>query len=141
MVTTPRDAKAAGPERDPFLELVRAFPLRPIRSDEGHRRAIEMMDSLIDHGAPTEEVRDYKLVLASLIESYEDDREPTPGASPAEILRGLIEDNDMSQARLAEETGVSETTISDILSGRRPISRKAALAFADRFRLDPGLFF
>ncbi len=64
----------ATPASDPYLDLVRAFPLRPIRSDDEHKRAISAIDALADRrdgwGADEE---DYFVVLALLIERYEDE--------------------------------------------------------------------
>ena len=136
----PKTMPTADRERDLYLDLVREFPLRPIRSDEGHDRAIAMIDDLSDRASLAAEERDYLLVLADLIAAYESGREPAPEATPGEILRELIESNGLSQSGLAAETGIAESTISEVLAGRRPISRKAMYAFAERFRVDPGLF-
>jgi HTH-type transcriptional regulator/antitoxin HigA len=128
------------PERARYMELIQQLPLRPIRTDDEHDVAIAMIDSLSDRKSLTGDEHDYMLVLAKLIEDYEDDREPTAEASPREILRELLKSNNINQAKLAEETGIAESTISDILAGRRPISRKAMYTFAKRFSIDPGLF-
>jgi HTH-type transcriptional regulator/antitoxin HigA len=65
------------PAVDTYLELVRAFPLRPIRSDDDHDRAIATINALADRrdqwGASE---NDYFLVLALLIERYEDEIYP-----------------------------------------------------------------
>jgi HTH-type transcriptional regulator / antitoxin HigA len=57
---------------DVYLDLVRAFPLRPLRSNDDHDRAIATIDALADrrHEWGTDE-DDYFLVLALLIERYE----------------------------------------------------------------------
>jgi antitoxin component HigA of HigAB toxin-antitoxin module len=65
-------------------DLVRAFPLRPIRSDDDHVRAIAAIDALADRRDEwgTDE-DDYFLVLALLIERYEDEiYEEDTGAKP-----------------------------------------------------------
>ena len=54
---------------DPYLELVRAFPLRPIRTRTAHARAKVVFRSLVGNRTP--EGRDYKAVLVSLIAEYE----------------------------------------------------------------------
>jgi HTH-type transcriptional regulator/antitoxin HigA len=73
------EIQAAGtdPAGDPYLELVRAFPLRPLRSAEDHDRAIATVDALSDRrpGLRPEE-HDYLIVLALLIERYEEDLYP-----------------------------------------------------------------
>lgn len=73
-MATEAQTAGASPASDPYLELVRAFPLRPIRSDDDHARAIAAVDALADRrdgwGADED---DYFLVLALLIERYEDE--------------------------------------------------------------------
>jgi HTH-type transcriptional regulator/antitoxin HigA len=65
-------ATQASPAADHYLDLVRAFPLRPIRSNHDHDRAIETITALADRrGEWTSDEEDYFLVLALLIERYE----------------------------------------------------------------------
>jgi hypothetical protein len=67
---------------DPYLDLVRAFPLRPIRSTEDHDRAIALVNTLADRrGTLRPEVHDYFLVLCLLIERYESEIYPDPTES------------------------------------------------------------
>lgn len=43
------------PKTDPYLELVRHFPLKPLKNDTTHAQAVEMVESLmgreLDSGA------------------------------------------------------------------------------------------
>jgi HTH-type transcriptional regulator/antitoxin HigA len=75
----------AEPAGDPYLDLVRAFPLRPIRSAEEHDRAIATIDALSDRRPELRpEEHDYLIVLALLIERYEEDLYPaTPDPEAA----------------------------------------------------------
>jgi HTH-type transcriptional regulator/antitoxin HigA len=62
-----------------YLDLVRAFPLRPLRSTADHDRAIEIVDGLADRrGTLRPEEHDYFLVLCLLIEHYESEIYPEP---------------------------------------------------------------
>ena len=47
MTTEIRETGAASPA-DAYFDLVRAFPLRPIRNTSDHDRAIEVVNSLAD---------------------------------------------------------------------------------------------
>jgi antitoxin component HigA of HigAB toxin-antitoxin module len=60
-----------------YFDLVRAFPLRMLRSHEDHDRAIATINSLADRRDDwgTDE-EDYFLVLALLIERYEEEIYP-----------------------------------------------------------------
>lgn len=122
-----------------WLELAAEFPLRPIRSDAELQRAIAMIDRLIDIGSPAREEEDYRDVLAGLIADYEDEHEPDD-VSPAAMLRHLIDSRGITQAEAARRTGLSDATISHILVGHRPPSRKAIAALAAYFKVDPAVF-
>jgi HTH-type transcriptional regulator / antitoxin HigA len=73
------DPAGTAPGVEAYFELVRAFPLRPIRSDLDHLRAIEAIEAVADrrHRWVAGE-EDYFLVLAMLIERYESEIYPDP---------------------------------------------------------------
>lgn len=78
MTTEIRKVEAA-PAADAYFDLVRAFPLRPIRNTTDHDRAIEVVDALADRrGTLLPEEHDYFLVLCLLIERYESEIYPEP---------------------------------------------------------------
>ena len=122
-----------------YLELVEAFPLRPIRSDERYNAAIVVMNSLLDIDR-SEDEDDYLDVLGDLIHAYELAEFPEPRATQADILRALLEDKDATQADLATATGVADSNISAMLAGRRAISKANMVKFAKFFKVAPGRF-
>jgi HTH-type transcriptional regulator/antitoxin HigA len=127
-----------------YLALIREFPLRPLRSEEELDAAIAMTHKLIDQKVGgkglDEQEFDYLDILSDLIHAYEAKTNPLPDMDPVRALRHLLEENGITQAQLAEETGLAVTTISEILNGRRNISPKARKALAERFRVSPSLF-
>jgi HTH-type transcriptional regulator/antitoxin HigA len=125
---------------DLYLDLIREFPLRPLRTDADLDDAVAMIDRLIDRGELAPEERDYLAVLSNLVEDYEDEHDPLPELSGVSALRFLIEENGLSQAQLSKETGVPETTLSEVLTGKRGISPKVRAVLAERFKTDPALF-
>lgn len=134
-------AKAKGRRKDRYLELVRAFPLRPIRDDEACRQAKRALRGLQqDH---SDDARDYKQVLVKLISDYERHAGyalDTSNVSPAEIVGHLLEERGMSLNALAKAIGVSQGTLSETLSGRRGWSKSTILKVSDYFALNPVLF-
>ena len=58
---------------------------------------------------------------------------PTPAilrATPGRILKEeFLEGFNLTQAALAERTGIPRSTINEIIKGKRPISAETALAF------------
>jgi HTH-type transcriptional regulator/antitoxin HigA len=126
---------------DRYLMLVREFPLRPIKTRAMHQRALRVLRNLMNDRRSA--VADYKQVLASLIEKYEKDagyHDAFPKLSPAELVRFLLEERDMSINALAKETGVAQSALSDMLNGKRDWSKSAIIAVADFFSLQPGFF-
>lgn len=133
--------QTAPPPVDRYMDLVRAFPLRPIRDDENHRRAIEILDSLIDKGSGRSiEEEDYLDVLGLIVEDYEDTIYEHPGIPGPEMLRYSMEQAGLTRAQLSAETGISVQTISDIVNGKRGISPKVRKKLAERFRMPPSNF-
>ena len=125
---------------DRYQELIRRFPLRPIRTDEELRVAVAMIDSLIDQPELDADEEDYLGVLSTLVESYEDEHHPLPAISDADMLRHLIESREVTQARVSAGTGIAESTISEILAGRRGLNRNHIAALARYFKVSPAVF-
>ena len=53
-----------------------------------------------------------------------------PPVSGAEMLRFLIESQHTTQSKVATGTGISESTISEVLAGKRELNRKHIEALA-----------
>ena len=70
---------------------------------------------------------------------YEDEHEPDD-ATLADALRHLIEAEGVSQTDVARGTGLSDATISHILAGHRPPSRRAIAALSAYSKVGPAVF-
>jgi HTH-type transcriptional regulator/antitoxin HigA len=127
--------------QDEYFHLVREWPLRPIRSDGELDRAIRMLDSLSDRPNLSDDAKDYLLVLVDLVGKYEEEKYPIPPVSAAEVLEHLIESRDVSQREVSTATGIAETTVSELLRGRRPMNRRHIEALARFFAVSPAVFF
>jgi antitoxin component HigA of HigAB toxin-antitoxin module len=100
-----------------------------------------MIDRLTDRRSLDGDEEDYRDLLAGLLYNYEIEHEPEPRSTPAAMLRHLLEAKGVSQGVAAAETGLSEATISQILTGKRVPSRRAIEALAGYFKVEPGVFF
>ena len=76
----------------------------------------------------------------TLIAQYEEEHHPIPDVSGPDMLRCLIENRGVTQATVAHGSGISESALSEILAGRRPMGRKTIETLARYFKVDPGLF-
>jgi len=119
--------------------LSRELP-RPIRSDRELERAITRLEDLDERDESlSPEERELAELYTSLIEAYEDQRYPVPHAAPHEFLRALLEDRGLSQADIAPLLG-GRGHASEILSGKRSISKAQAKNLAAHFGLSVEVF-
>jgi HTH-type transcriptional regulator/antitoxin HigA len=125
-----------GKSRDSYLDLVLAFPLASIKSEEQLAQAEKVMDRLLakgklDHGEET-----YLDALSDLVAAYEDAHHAIEPASDADMLRHLLEARGVSQAQLSRDTSIPKSTISEVLAGKKRFSRQMIRTFADYFKVD-----
>jgi HTH-type transcriptional regulator/antitoxin HigA len=125
----------------PYLQLVRAFPLRPIRSDEELNDAVALLDALIDRAPLLAEEQDYMRVLGGLVKEYEEKTIPIRPSTDAEMLRFLMEGNGLNQTQMADAMGIPASTVSEILKGRRKLTRTHIGRLTERFSVPATVFF
>lgn len=125
-----------------YLALIRRFRLRPIHSEAELDRATAVMNFLLDREDLDRDEDDYLDVLSDLIERYEEKHHPicTDDLTEAEMLEHLIEAKGVTQAETGRGAGISESTISEVLSGKRRLTRSQMEKLAAYFHLDPGVF-
>ena len=70
------------------------------------------------------EEEDYLEVLGDLIEQYESEAHPIAPVSDVEMLRHLIEAKGVSQTEVSKATGIVDSTISEVLKGKRSLNRR-----------------
>ena len=125
-----------GEARDSYLELVLAFPLASIKSDEQLQEAQRVMDRLLARGELDDGEEMYLEALSDLVAAYEDEHYAIEPASDADMLRHLMEAKHVTQAQLSRDTTISKSTVSEILAGKKPFSRQMIRKLADYFKVD-----
>ena len=128
---------------DSYLDLVRRFPLRPIRTKSQYHEArkihLDLMaraDSELDDGKV-----DYTRVLGRLIRDYDEQhvmilkQKPTP----IERLKFLLDEHGMTSNDLGKLVGGSGQA-SLILNGKRELNKANIRALAERFKVSPAAF-
>lgn len=123
-----------------YPELLRQAQPEIISDDRSHQRALRTVESLMKKGSLTKAEGKLLDLLAKLVDDYEEKIYPTPEVPPARILKHLIEAKCTTQAELARQTGVSRSTISEALKGKRSISVENAFRLAEYFHVEPSLF-
>ena len=79
-------------------------------------------------------------LLTLLIERYEQENYKVPKASPADVLRFLLERHGLRQRDVAAELG-GESVVSEVLSGKRKLNTAQIEQLSRRFRVSPAVFF
>ena len=126
---------------DDYFELVDQFPLIRIDTPKKLADAIRVIDRLLARQKLGKGEHVYLDALTDLVENYENEHERIPDVSDVETLRFLMESNGFSQPKLALESGVSQSTISAILSQKRQMTKQHTIQFARIFHVSPMVFF
>jgi HTH-type transcriptional regulator / antitoxin HigA len=118
--------------------LGRALPHVIHTEEECERLTNELMrlDELADRSPEEKELAE---LLTVLIDEYETRRYPIPQASPQQTLRHLMEVRNLAQKDLWKVFG-SKGLASEVLHGKRAISRTQAKKLADFFHVGVELF-
>jgi HTH-type transcriptional regulator / antitoxin HigA len=123
-----------------YVDLLTQTMPSAIETEAEYERLLAIAESLHFNKERTiEEKKIYKL-LVTLIEVYESDRHSIPASSPQEILQHIMESSGLRQTDLAQIIGASSGVMSQIVNGKRSISKAQAKALGHRFKVSPSLF-
>jgi HTH-type transcriptional regulator/antitoxin HigA len=133
--------KKVRPVSGDYLKLIKRFPIRPIQNQDDYQAAGAILDELIGHEDLTEGQRDYVAALVRFVQDYDKEhaRRELERLTPLEILKHLMEDNEMTTTELGDVLG-SRGLASEILNGKRGFSKALIRKLASRFQVDPALF-
>ncbi len=123
-----------------YIALVREFIPRPIREEGEYDRATGLMERLLDRDELSPGAQDYLDALTTFVEAYEAEHVKLDDVHGVEMLRVLMEMNGLKQKDLVPEFG-SASNVSDVLSGRRELSKVVIGKLATRFNVSPAVFF
>ena len=112
---------------------------RPIRAEAERVRLTEMLLELDEREDLSAEEEALAEVLTLLIEDYEGKHYPMPRVSPNESLSALMEERGLKHKDIWPVLG-NKGAATEVLSGRRSISKAQAKRLAEFFRVPVGLF-
>lgn len=118
--------------------LRRALP-RVIRTDEECSRLTNELMLLDEREDPTPEEKELAELLTILVDEYEGRRYPIRKASPRQTLQHLMEARNLTQKDLWKIFG-SKGTTSEVVHGKRGISKARAKRLAEFFHVSAELF-
>jgi HTH-type transcriptional regulator/antitoxin HigA len=98
------------------------------------------LDQLLDAGAADERhpLSGLASLIGDLLEAYDEAHRPMPEVTGVALLRYLMDEHGIRQTDLAEVG--AQSVVSAILAGKRAINARQALALAQRFGVDVGVF-
>jgi HTH-type transcriptional regulator/antitoxin HigA len=123
-----------------YQRLRQLVPLGVLRSEKDYRKAVAILDEILDEIGENEThpLADLAEALALFIESYEDTHAKVQEAAAPEILRSLMQEHGLTQSDLPEIG--SQGVVSEILSGTRELNVRQIRRLAKRFGVSPAVF-
>jgi len=118
--------------------LAKSLP-RPIRTEAEHARLTEALLELDERDGLSAEEEALAEVLSLLIEDYEEKHHPLPIVSPNESLNALMEERGLKHKDIWPVLG-NKGAATEVLSGRRSISKAQAKRLAEFFHVPVDLF-
>jgi HTH-type transcriptional regulator/antitoxin HigA len=122
------------------MKLIHKFPVKPLKDDEDHHQAVNVIEQLMGRDLDAE-ASAYLDTLILLVNKYENENHTPKGMdlTPQEALKAIMNANGLSQAQIGKLIG-SEPAVSMFLKGERGLSKAHIKALVARFRVDAALF-
>jgi HTH-type transcriptional regulator/antitoxin HigA len=122
-----------------YNDLLKMHMLRPIHDKVALENALEVLDAMAGHKLNSEQ-EDYFEALSSLVEVYERQHVPKPKVSGVNLLRHLIEANELNAADLSRLLGRDRSLGVRLLNGERQLTIEHIKKLATRFGVPAQLF-
>jgi len=116
--------------------MVQTLKYTLIQNKTQYQKYCKQLEAFLELKKKTKSISDEIALLTLLIEKYDEIHHPFHKCSPSEILKSLLVDNQMKAVTLAQLLGVSEGLVSDMLSGKKAISKKNMLAISKHFKIN-----
>jgi HTH-type transcriptional regulator / antitoxin HigA len=95
--------------------------IKPIKTEEEYKLALRQMKMLF-HSKPNTTEGDTLELLALIIENYEEKHYKIESLTALEALKCEMEEQGLTQTNLAKRFGMSKSTISEILNGKKDMN-------------------
>jgi HTH-type transcriptional regulator/antitoxin HigA len=126
--------------KEEYIKLLSETVPRIIDTEIEHKRLLNEVDKFMDLGENlTDEQAEVLQLLVTLIEQYEDKHYQLKAATPLEILHELMSVRQLKQKDIVEVFG-SKGITSEVINGKRSISKNQAKALGDFFHVSYSLF-
>jgi HTH-type transcriptional regulator/antitoxin HigA len=126
-------------DKNIYDQLLTKFQPKIIENEEEYQQARHLLINLISKQDRLPEETAMVKLMATIIKDF-DAKQPKPEpASPQEVLLHLVSANNMKQSDLVGKIG-SKGVVSEIVNGKRSISKAQAKILGEIFKVSPSLF-
>lgn len=128
-------------DRKKYARLANRIVVKAIGTEEEHDRMIAAVKRLMDKGEGRLSPEESALLetMAILIQAYDDRHHPLPPVAPHEMLAYVMEASGRTAGDLLPVFG-TRGRVSEVLSGKRSISKEQAKKLASAFKVAVDLF-
>lgn len=126
-------------DRNAYAYLLTEFQPKAIVTEEENERALATVEKLMAVKERTPEQTAFLELLVALIEKFEDEHYQLNASTPQSILQHLMEVRELEQSDLVGIIG-SSGVVSEVINGKRGISKAQAKALGEFFHVSPTLF-
>ena len=122
-----------------YSNLLSQYSPQVIETEEEYNRTLEIAEKLTFAKNRTPEEKALYKLLVTLIEAYETENYPMEESAPHEILQHLMESSYTRQIDLVGVIG-SSGVVSEVVNGKRSVSKAQAKALEEYFKISSSLF-
>lgn len=126
-------------DKDTYASLLVEFQPKVITTEEENERALRIVEKLMAVKNRTPEQNVLLELIVILIEKFEDEHYQLNASTPHSILLDLMEARDLKQSALVGVLG-SKGVTSEVINGKRSISKAQAKALGEFFHVSHTLF-
>jgi len=121
--------------------MVQLLKYTVIRNKTQYKEYCAVLEQKLATGKKTRLIQDEIDLLTLLIEKYDEKHHPFQKLTPDVILKILLKEHGMKAVDLSALLGVSEGLVSDMLSGKKSISKKNIKILSGYFKINQAFLF
>jgi len=125
--------------KETYTQLLTEVAPKIIETEAEYEQILAKVEQLTFTKNKTSAQQNLLKLLVLILEDYENKNYPVPTAKPFEILQHLMESSGTIQADLVGIIG-SSGVVSEVVNGKRNISKAQAKALGEYFKISPSLF-
>jgi len=124
-----------------YARLANRVPVKAIETEEEYDRMVSAVERLMDKGEDRLSPEESALLetMAILVQAYDDRHHPVASMPPNQMLAYLMETSGRTAKDLLPALG-TRGRVSEVLSGKRSISKEQAKKLASMFKVAVDLF-